>query len=210
MSFDLNELRAQRERIREHLAWLDKQIADAAGEEGGAPPEATEVARAQSPVAPVASTVGMVTPGLTTPTGATAHPSPAVHEPMQYSPGEFGTSSKLGCVLMALLAVGAVIFLLFGLPYLMPESAFEKANSERVAKLEQRVVSVETVEQRSAVMDDIRSEIRRQKDIFSDYEAREQTLTKEAQNTKKTIRQLEELKDQAQMKAVTPAAKSAQ
>lgn len=124
MSFDLNELRAQRDKMREHLAWLDRQIAQLEGKPTPAQPLANE------PAQPV---LGGPKPAeaKTTPPTATTHaptteatPPPANHAPeaviaSDYKPGGFDGSSKIGCILAAILVAGLIIFLLFGLPQLL-------------------------------------------------------------------------------------------
>ncbi len=119
MSFDLNELRAQREKVREHLNWLDRQIQQL---EGNAPAE-----NAPSPGVPL-PTANKPAPAPSAKPKETATetpaPAPAPSEiPMDYKPGGFDGSSKWGCVLAGLLVAGVIIFLLFGLPELLYSDA---------------------------------------------------------------------------------------
>lgn len=204
MSFDLNELRKQRDRIREHLAWLEKEIARAEGqpEPKEAPPPAEETT-AKAPVAPMASPTGVTAPAIATPAeDVRPETTPADHVPMEYSPNEFGTGSKLGCILAAVAIMGLIVFLLFGLPFLLPPTEFEQANAERVASLDTRIEAMQTQEQKGAVLDEIRGEISSQRDILQTYEDQEEGISKEAQNTRKTIRELEDLLNKARQKPV--------
>ncbi|WP_309399878.1 hypothetical protein [Cerasicoccus maritimus] len=106
MSFDLNELRAQRDKVREHLNWLDRQIAQLEGK--------TPADQSPEPTTPE------VQPPAQTKQAASETPAPAPAEiPVDYQPGGFDGSSKLGCILAGIVVAGLIIFLLFGLPELL-------------------------------------------------------------------------------------------
>lgn len=112
MPLDLNELRAQRERVRQHLEWLDAQIA------------------AAGPEVPVE-----VSPSVTTPVNPLAQPepvpdaAPAPEEakvegvadvmPLSTEAQGMGQGSKAGCIVAGVVLALLVLFLLFGLPFLL-------------------------------------------------------------------------------------------
>ncbi|GHC10248.1 hypothetical protein [Cerasicoccus arenae] len=119
MSFDLNELRAQRDRVREHLAWLDQQIKQADASTLPVPPPSplsgATLAASQSKQAPPP-------PINPTPVGATTKIEPVIIDtdiPMEFSPGGFDGRTKAGCILSAVLIMALFLFLLFGLPSLL-------------------------------------------------------------------------------------------
>jgi len=134
MSFNLNELRAQRERIREHLAWLDRQIAQAEGKPEQPAPEKA-LAPTTAKAEPKLTATATASTAAATPEAAVPAPLEEVEEPAAvdipsgYSPGGFDSNSRLGCILLAVLAVGLVIFLIFGLPELLYPDAPETDES---------------------------------------------------------------------------------
>ncbi|MEO0794958.1 MAG: hypothetical protein AAFX93_07345 [Verrucomicrobiota bacterium] len=137
MSFNLNELRAQRDRIREHLAWLDQKIAEAEGknEQGSpkneAPPNAPEpnpgTEPAESPAnagvatTPATPALSQDNPSNVTPANSATDEAAAttVDKFLPKEPGGFDGSSKFGCILAAAAVGGVILFLIFGLPELL-------------------------------------------------------------------------------------------
>ncbi|WP_269541389.1 hypothetical protein [Cerasicoccus fimbriatus] len=122
MSFDLNELRAQREKMREHLAWLDRQIAQLEGQPAPTPskpneslstPEPTKTDTKPEPAVAIAAAQSAP------PSPAPANDAPEAVISNDFKPGGFDGSSKLGCILAAIFLAGLIIFLLFGLPQLL-------------------------------------------------------------------------------------------
>ena len=119
MSFNLNELRAQRDRIREHLAWLDAQIAQAEGaaeskQDATLEPPPDEVSPLITPQADREST--------STPTPETEAVSetdpPPVNIPLDHIPGGFDGASKLCCIFGAIVLVWFCLLLIVCLPFL--------------------------------------------------------------------------------------------
>lgn len=135
MSFDLNELRAQRERIREHLAWLEQQIARAEGQSSAPNPEpAPSASAAPQPVAAMATTAA-ASPPPASESAAPVESAPATVISGDYSPGGFDSSSRLGCIIAAIVAIGLILFLIFGLPELLyPDETETPAATETTTK----------------------------------------------------------------------------
>lgn len=102
----LEDLRAQREKIRQHLAWLDAQIHTLEA-------PADTVAEPQ-PVAPEAA------PGLAAPVvPEEPQPTPVITPIESESPANIAQSTKTGCIVLIVIACLFFVFLLFGLPMLL-------------------------------------------------------------------------------------------
>ncbi|WP_309385332.1 hypothetical protein [Cerasicoccus frondis] len=121
MSFDLNELRAQRDKVREHLNWLDRQIEQLEGAKPATTPTEADQANTPQPLPP--SVAQSPTPDTGKPTSEkAAEPASTESKPeimMDFTPGGFDGASKAGCILAGVAAAGLILFLLFGLPYLL-------------------------------------------------------------------------------------------
>lgn len=189
MSFDQNELRAQRDRIRAHLAWLDAQIAKAED----LPPAKAPQAQAPLPAAdPALAATAAVTPTAVQAESAAPSYTP---DPQAYV-GEKASNSKVGCIAMAAFACLLVIFLLFGLPYLRPLSEFEQANVDLVESFTGEVAAVRTLEQRREVNAELSAELMEQKRLMQIYRDNKQGASKDAQSTLRTINALEALQEE--------------
>ncbi|MFQ3223982.1 MAG: hypothetical protein ACI8Z5_000222 [Lentimonas sp.] len=131
MSEPLEELRAQRALIQQHLDWLDARIATTrgSGAEQLAQPAAGQVVAA-TPAPSVADT----TPAVRPPPPAVRPPPPAAAETPKVTgtpvasffdidKNAYSTSStdvrkaQIGCFIFFVLATLAFLLLLFGLPY---------------------------------------------------------------------------------------------
>lgn len=115
------ELKQQREQIKKHLDWLDHRIAElsksevAKGSEKNAAPPPTQ----SDPVAkPPEEAKNKAVPYLPDPD------APAYKEKNQ---GEL-RRAQFGCLALFILSTALFLFLLFGLPYLLPEKAEEPEN----------------------------------------------------------------------------------
>jgi hypothetical protein len=112
----LNELRRQRELVAEHLAWIDREIASAAG--GAAAPPAPAAQPAPAPVAAPQPALRLVTPRpqavAFTPAALPTGPAPdpdALLDEFRVPPDTLKTDVRKGCLLyflgaFALLALG--------------------------------------------------------------------------------------------------------
>jgi len=110
----LEELRAQRALIQQHLAWLDQKIAKL---ESDAP-------KSDAPAADDAAKEQDSPPGDPTANHAT-NPPTAVDEEAEVAFGSYNTPTgdqilraKIGCLVLFTLGILLFLFLLFGLPYL--------------------------------------------------------------------------------------------
>ena len=125
----LEELRAQRERIQQHLQWLEQTIARL---ERGTPTEAPPEQTAHDSIAPVGTAQGKTDNPLDAETAADApHSLPPLasagqagdlgggHTRYPAPPGDPIRQAKTGCLILFCLATGLFLFLLFGLPYLL-------------------------------------------------------------------------------------------
>lgn len=112
MDQSLEELRAQRELVKKHLDWLDRQIESAQGEQPAeastsqAPANATDEAKAETPA-----------PAEQTSEATLFH----LDEDRILAPSAPSDvmRAKIGCVALCGLGIGLFLFLLFGLPYLI-------------------------------------------------------------------------------------------
>ncbi len=131
------ELRRQRALVAEHLAWLDRQIsALAGGDSEGAvvvsEPTKLELSAGAVPLDSSQSGMGL-NPGATAdgqlrgPAGGSASVLPGPEEVWESLPERERPMSpavaQWGCLVVVLLAMGLVVFLVFGLPHLIYGSA---------------------------------------------------------------------------------------
>ena len=120
MAISLEELKRQREQIQKHLEWLDAQIA---GLETSSQKESEQ--SVPSTVSPEASTQNTETvksqeePSKTAP--LPEHDPEAPHYKAK-TKGEL-RRAQFGCLALFILSNALFLFLLFGLPYLLPEKA---------------------------------------------------------------------------------------
>jgi len=204
MPFDLYELREQRERIRQHLAWLDVQIADAEARPSG-PPESPPNPPSNLPAVPRGKPVSAEPGASTTPPSVANQSAPsAVRIPnaaetiLPDNPPGFGTGSKFGCILASVALVGLFLFLLFGLPYLRPEQPFSKKDAQQIVLLEEQVSAIQNPTDRVATLQaitDTRAEAQAQLDALRD---RGSGLGTKARRLENVVERLEELAREAQ------------
>lgn len=121
MSEPLEELRAQRDLIQQHLNWLDAQIASAEGSSDQTTPPtnqaATEAAAASAIKTPTVTVPAKIAPQEPTPSVA---PALEFDEERHLSSGTSDVRrAQIGCFLIFAGGVLAFLFLLFGLPYLV-------------------------------------------------------------------------------------------
>ena len=126
MSEPLEELRAQRALIQQHLDWLDARIAVA---EADAPV-------GQPPSAPVEAPEGVLpAPKTATASPSTATPAPEeqaqapsadpaapffdIDQNTQSTSGSDIRRAQIGCLIIFAIGILGFLFLLFGLPYLV-------------------------------------------------------------------------------------------
>ena len=113
MSDRLQELRRQRALVQEHLAWLDREIAAAAGQPAPTTPAAPPLPSAESPLPPVAAPV--VVPPVFTPPPAPPLPpeiaatADAILDEYRVQPDSLKTNVKKGCFLYFFAALGLVV-----------------------------------------------------------------------------------------------------
>ncbi|MGJ8649741.1 MAG: hypothetical protein ACSHX4_05235 [Opitutaceae bacterium] len=122
MDQSLEELRAQRELIRKHLEWIDRQLAAA---ETGKPSEPTSetTSPSEAPETPKASPVKTAPPaeateGTAAPEGSKVFVNDDPERLHAPAPVDL-TRAKIGCLALFFLSSFLFLFLLFGLPYLM-------------------------------------------------------------------------------------------
>jgi len=126
----LEELRRQRDTIRNHLAWLEQEIAELADGDSDPNPDTP-------PVAPVTSAESERREDKPRAAASTqnAAPLPAAREdaPAEDAEGKIDQqldryrnsgqrsiqSAKVGCLLLFIACTALFLFLLFGLPYLL-------------------------------------------------------------------------------------------
>ena len=126
MSESLEELRAQRDLIQQHLNWLDTQIASAEGSTGqrataGHQPAVVARVVAQAPTTSVETPTPTVTPNHAPPGPTTSHPPTLEFDEAHHLSS--GTSdvkrAQIGCLLIFVGGILIFLFLLFGLPNLV-------------------------------------------------------------------------------------------
>lgn len=114
----LEELKQQREQIKKHLEWLDGKIGELSkGEAVGSSEKNTAPTPPPSENAPASkpSEAGKAPPFVPD------SDAPAYKEKTQ---GEL-RRAQFGCLALFILSTALFLFLLFGLPYLLPEKANE-------------------------------------------------------------------------------------
>lgn len=126
MSEPLDELRAQRALIQQHLDWLDARIAAA---EGDAPAAKSPGALAQASEGtlpapkPVAAQPSTETPAPVEQADVpSAEPNASffdIDKDTQSSSGSDIRKAQIGCFIIFIVAILGFLFLLFGLPYLV-------------------------------------------------------------------------------------------
>ena len=122
MSEPLEELRAQRALIKQHLDWLDAQIRQAEGSGGQQSPAAeqpTAVKSVDAPTATAADAPTATTVGTSTAPAATNASIFDIDENHSASSASDLKKAQIGCVLFFAVGTLLFLFLLFGLPYLM-------------------------------------------------------------------------------------------
>lgn len=124
MSTPHEELKAQRELIKKHLEWLDRQI------ERTAPLEDQKVSVTETDKVDTAS---QVSHSQAANKAASISVDEKVSAPLDEkndfedfsnfpkASGRDLVTAKVGCIGLFILAAALVLFLLFGLPYLLPE-----------------------------------------------------------------------------------------
>lgn len=117
----LEELKQQREQIKKHLDWLDRKIAelskgevDKGSEKNVAPPLSENDPAAKPPEEAKNKAVPYV-------------PDPDAPAYKEKTQGEL-RRAQFGCLALFILSTALFLFLLFGLPYLLPEKAEEPEN----------------------------------------------------------------------------------
>jgi len=207
MSFDLNELRAQRERIREHLAWLDAQISRLEGAAGPeSPREGPDSVPTASPILP--GKPAPATPGEALNPSAENKPvpptapetpaaAPAVDAVLPEKPGGFEKQSKFGCILAGVAVTALILFLLFGLPFLQPDRPFTPSDTEQIAQFEQRMNQVQTMEQQAALVAAISEALDSLDARLEELEDRGLEYGSRAKRTQNAIEKLKELRQDA-------------
>lgn len=118
MDQSLEELRAQRELIRKHLEWIDRQLAAAETDKPNAPTSETTC----PPEAPEASPVKTTQPTEKAKDTAPEESKVFVNDDPErlHAPAPVDlTRAKIGCLALFFLSSFLFLFLLFGLPYLM-------------------------------------------------------------------------------------------
>lgn len=123
MSELLEELRAQRDLIQQHLNWLDAQIVSAEGSAKQAAPSANQAPVAQSTTAPtpvevpaVVATANSAPQDLTAPAATTFIIDEEHHLASSKSDIK---GAQIGCLLFFVVGTLLFLFFLFGLPYLI-------------------------------------------------------------------------------------------
>lgn len=124
MSESLEELRAQRDLIQQHLNWLDAQITSA--EEEGSTEQRTTAGHqaavaARAVTAPVETPTAAVAPNYAPAESTTPYP-PTLEFDEAHHPSSKTSDLKraqIGCFLFFSIAILLFLFLLFGLPYLV-------------------------------------------------------------------------------------------
>lgn len=112
----LDELRAQRNLIRQHLEWLDEKIAKLERDEcKGDAPMANDASKNQDGPPDGDSAASLATK-LPAAVEATAE---AEFGRYQAPPGDQIQRAKIGCLILFTLGTLLFLFLLFGLPYLL-------------------------------------------------------------------------------------------
>ncbi len=105
MPISLEELRAQRDNLKQHLSWLEEKIAEFEGSEAAAEAEKEEAVPEviEKPVLPMETA-----------------PPPLKEADLAKQPGgDIAQSTKTGCIVMIVIACAIILFLLFGLPQLL-------------------------------------------------------------------------------------------
>ncbi|CAA6678281.1 MULTISPECIES: hypothetical protein [unclassified Lentimonas] len=133
MSEPLEELRAQRALIQQHLDWLDARIAASEGSSTIAPlaqgqsqsgaevpssPEFATKAEASEPAAPKSATMAQFAK-LPDPIEEPAAPLFDIDPAAQSSTTSDIRKAQIGCLAIFTIAILGFLFLLFGLPYLV-------------------------------------------------------------------------------------------
>jgi uncharacterized membrane protein len=126
MSAPLDELRAQRALIQQHLDWLDARIAavegDApVGQPASAPVEASEGAQPEPKLAAAAPSTATAT-SVEQADAPSTEPAASffdIDKDTQSSCGSDIRKAQIGCFIIFIVAILGFLFLLFGLPYLV-------------------------------------------------------------------------------------------
>lgn len=118
MDQSLEELRAQRELIRKHLEWIDRQLAAA---ETGKPNESTSGTDGSSKATKASPTKTTPLPEAADGTAPDESHTSVNDDPARlHAPAPVDlTRAKIGCLALFFLSSFLFLFLLFGLPYLM-------------------------------------------------------------------------------------------
>ncbi|HKK18710.1 MAG TPA: hypothetical protein VJ952_08515 [Opitutales bacterium] len=112
----LEELRAQRELIRQHLQWLDQKIGSL--EKDGGPDSISPGEEITEP--PTDSPETVAKPALREPPSADSGPESAKEfTSYKAAGGSDLTRVKVGCLILLVLGAMLFLFILFGLPYLI-------------------------------------------------------------------------------------------
>lgn len=125
MSAPLDELRAQRALIQQHLDWLDARIAAVEGAPATeSPSEPAEVPPVDATAAPSAGETAPSAPAGSTgsadaPTAAPTTPFFQIDKDAHSSTGSDIRKAQIGCFIIFIAAILGFLFLLFGLPYLV-------------------------------------------------------------------------------------------
>ncbi|MEN8661896.1 MAG: hypothetical protein ACN4GF_12435 [Lentimonas sp.] len=114
MDKQIEELRAQRDLIQQHLEWINRQLAEAEGTQAVNEPNKTEPLSTETePLdeAPTEHSSTEATKPIEIDDNKLKSLAPPLHNDL--------FRAKIGCLLLFALGIGLFLFLLFGLPYLI-------------------------------------------------------------------------------------------